>query len=772
MSIAMYRQRLFATRRSRTIAFGVTVAGGAVAGALLTRAEPTGLTTSDALWSAALVAVAGFFGATARRWTWFLPAGAAAMLGGDGVALACAGAAIAIAFASVVLDTRSRARGALVTVLGVLALLRADSVGFHGATALVTAGAIAPLVFSGYTHAGRRARAQTRKVAAVAGAVIGLMLAGAALGIVSVQRDLAEGMRAVDSGMDAARDADDTLAAERLDVAARSLKSADDTLSSWFASPARSLPIVGPNIDSVGSLAAQASDVAAVSALAATTADVDALRFFDGRLDPQAVAAMQDPLERVHDALEGMNEAVGEERSPWLVPMVSQRLDDLGYRLDEAIPEAENAIQAISIAPKMLGADQPQRYLILFTTPVEARGRAGFPGNYAELVIDDGKMSLPVFGRVAELEAAGQGTERTITQPEEMVARYSRFDIANTWRNLTMSPDFASIALAASELYPQSGGQPIDGVLAVDPAGLAALMRYTGEVEVPGLPEPLGPDNTEDYLLLGQYVMFEEDNEQRLDVLDMVARTTFERLTTVDLPGPRVLSEQLDPVVDGGHIQIATLEPETFLPLQVLDETGWIDPNIDGTDAVMFTTANAGASKIDLFLRRSEHYSVRWDPDTGEVTATLRVSLENTSPTEGWPRYVIGNDVGLPEGTNRSYVSIYSPFSMEAARIGGQAAGLQAEVELGRNVYSTFVDIPPGGTVDIELDLVGTIEGSTYELELPVQPAVQPDEAVVEIEVVGDRPVESDEATVEGPVARWEGVLDRAHTLTVTAPSD
>ena len=57
-----------------------------------------------------------------------------------------------------------------------------------------------------------------------------------------------------------------------------------------------------------------------------------------------------------------------------------------------------------------------------------------------------------------------------------------------------MTPDFPwHRASAVAELYPQSGGQQIDGVLSVDPAGLAAMMRYTGPIEVPELREPLTP---------------------------------------------------------------------------------------------------------------------------------------------------------------------------------------------------------------------------------------------------------------------------------------
>lgn len=769
MSIAVRSRPLLATRRSRTVAFGVATVAVALAAAVVTTAEPTGYARADAFWSGALVGVVAFFGATARRWTWFVPAGAA-VIAGDDLALACAAAATVVAFVSVLRDTRSRARGALVVGLGVIGLLRAEPIGFHGLTALITAAAVLPVVVSGHAHAGRRVKARVRKVALVLSGIVGLMLVGAVIGVMTVLDDLADGMRAVDDGLEAARDADDETAAARLDEAARSLARADDTLSSWFVSPAKTLPVVGPNIDAVSSLASRASDVAGVSSLAATSADVDALRFVGGRLDPQAVRDMQGPLTEVRDAVVNLRDEIDEARSPWLVDAVSSRIDELERRVEEAVPDAQYAVHAVSIAPDLLGADGPKRYLVLFTTPVEARGRFGFPGNYAELVLDDGKLSMPVFGRVSELEQF-DGGPRQITSAPEFVARYGRFDVANTWRNITMTPDFVTLARVAAELYPQSGGQPIDGVLTVDPAGLAAIMRYTGDVHVDGLPAPLTSENVEQYLLFDQYVEFADDNEQRVDLLEDVARTTFERLTEADLPSPRKLSEHLDPVVDGGHIQFTTFDETSALVLTGFGVNGYIAPP-DNSDSVMLTTTNAGASKIDVFLRRSEAYDVHWNPETGEVRATLRVSLENTAPAEGLPDYVIGNSVGLPNGTNRSYVSMYSPFDLEAARVDGQSAMVQAERELDRNVYSTFVDIPPGGSVQIELDLVGTITGRRYRLDLPAQPFVDPDDVVVTVTVEGGAGAASREARVEGNVATWLSSLDLPRTLTVTAPRD
>ena len=772
MSMALRTRPLFATRRARTASFGVAVGAVGLGAALLTKAAPTGMSTADPVWSGLLVAVLAFFGATSRRWTWFLPAGVAAVVAGDGLATVLAAVAIVIAFVSVLRDTRSRARGAVVVGLGAIALLRAEPIGFHGFTAMLMVAVGVPVVASGYAHAGRRVQARVRRLAAVAGLVIGLMVAGAALGAISVRKDLSQGARAIDSGMAAARDVDDDTAAEQLGLAARSLTSANATLSSWFVAPAKTLPIIGPNLTAVGELAERSSDVAEVSSDAADSADVDTLRFVGGRLDPHAVSKMVGPLTQVHSSLVNLRSSVDDVRSPWLLAPVGNIINRLDHQIDDAVPDSVRALVAVQLGPQLLGSDHPQRYLVLFTTPVEARGRFGFPGNYAELLVVDGKLSMPRFGRIGELEQGGvPGEQRKLEGPavEDLVKRYSRFDVKHTWRNLTMTPDYQTLAQAAMQLYPQSGGEPVDGVLTIDPRGLAALMRYTGPVDVPGLDSPLTSDNAADFLMFDQYRVF-KDNNARTDVLETVARTTFDRLTSADLPGPRALSKQLDPVVEGGHIQFTTKDVSNVVRLIALGMDGALPTPAPDRDAVALTTANAAANKLDLFLHRAESYDVRWDPRTGRVAANLKVTLQNTAPATGLPNYVAGNSVDLPTGTNRSFVSLYSPFDIDGAKVNGKPAALQSEIELGRHVYSTFVDIPAGATATIELQLSGTREGSRYHLDLPVQPFATPDAAAVQVTVVGGGHLAASEgAKVDGSTVTWATTLDRKRSLTVAA---
>jgi hypothetical protein len=44
----------------------------------------------------------------------------------------------------------------------------------------------------------------------------------------------------------------------------------------------------------------------------------------------------------------------------------------------------------VRVVPAIFGGEEESRWLVAFTTPVEARGRSGFVGNYAELTaVDD-----------------------------------------------------------------------------------------------------------------------------------------------------------------------------------------------------------------------------------------------------------------------------------------------------------------------------------------------------------------------------------------------
>jgi hypothetical protein len=297
-----------------------------------------------------------------------------------------------------------------------------------------------------------------------------------------------------------------------------------------------------------------------------------------------------------------------------------------------------------------------------------------------------------------------------------------------------------------TELYPQSGGRPVDGVIAVDPTALAALLQFTGPVTVPGVPEPFTADNAAEFLLLDQYVEL-PDTGERIDVLEDLARATFDRLTSGDLPSPRTVADVLGPSVRDGHIQLYSADRAEQDLFTEIDADGALPP-VDG-DFLAVVNSNATGNKIDRFLSRDIDYRATWNPDSGEVSATLAVTLVNTAPSSGLPDYVLGNalaeDEGdLPPGTNRTHLSVYSPFALEGADLDGQPVDLPAEVERDRYAYSLFLDLPPeGGTRVLTLNLKGyvPVDGHGYRLDVAGQPLVLPDQLSVTVESTAGEPL-------------------------------
>jgi hypothetical protein len=126
------------------------------------------------------------------------------------------------------------------------------------------------------------------------------------------------------------------------------------------------------------------------------------------------------------------------------------------------------------------------------------------------------------------------------------------------------------------------------------------------------------------------------------------------------------------------------------------------------------------------------------------------VTLDNTSPAGGVPGYIIASLIRppLPMGTNRLYLSVYTPWRVTAATSGGRALGLESERELGRNVFSTYVELPPGSSTRVELELAGNLPdvaaGRPYVLDVHAQPLVRPDRLTVHLDGHDARHLELD----------------------------
>ena len=710
-------------------------AGFAMAGSFSSPA-PTGTVAVDAVLRAGLCGATVLFAARAESWA-LVAAASVTMLGGIGSA-AAAPSALAFGLSSGALfghldrDAVKAMAGGLVAV-GALRIERPTAV---GATAALAALALALVVASGWRGLGRPAR---RRLASTACLATGLAALGGGLGVLAAAQArpaVQEGISNAAAGIEAARAGDVKAATRLLNEGASAFSSARGRLDSWWARPAWVLPVVTQHGRALRAMTASGSELSRLGAGTLAAADTSGLRLAEGAVQLDRIMALRGPASQAFSALAHADARLLRARSPWLVPLVSNRLDHLADRVGRARRDARVAMVATDVAPSLLGAEGPRRYFLAVQTPAELRASGGFIGNFGEISADAGRVRLERVGRTDDLNTGGDPESRRLVASPDYTARYARFEVERHWQNVTMSPDFPTVARAIANLYPQSGGRPVDGVVAIDPIGLAALLDVIGPVQVPSWPVPITGDNAARVLLFEQYVALE--GTQRVDFLATVTQAVWGRLTSGSFDAVKLV-RAMGPMVAEKHLQLASTHPR--------EERGFIDLGAGGQmaparhDFFGLVTQNASGNKIDWFLRRSIAYRAEVDPKSGELRATARIALRNQAPADGLPSYIIGNLVEppLPSGTNKTYVSVYTPLLLEGARIDGRPLLLETEVERDRHVYSTYLTIPPGGSAILELDLQGRMDTSDgYRLDLYRQAFLAPDPVEV-VTIVGDR---------------------------------
>jgi hypothetical protein len=710
--------------------------GGALAGC-----HPTGLPALDALYGALLAALVTVAAAGAGRASLLVMATLATMMSRGWLTVPAA-VALALAFGAVLAPRPYRRLGALIGALSVQVILRWPPLGFHGGTALLAVAAVTPVLVSAW----RNLRSQHRsRVLAGVGALLGL---GVVLSLPAAVSALSA-RGAVQGGTDAARQSLDDVAAGKPSVAVTELKIAAGELgrahqrtAGWWDLGAYLVPVVAQQQRAMAQVTAAGRDLASSASVEAGAIDFESLKYHQGQIDLSAIGALINPVNSLKEQIASAQAVVGRNRSGWLLGPVANRIAQLRTELAKAGRESDLAALAVNDAPALLGADGERHYFVAFVTPAETRGLEGFIGAYGELTVNRGHIALTRSGQATHL-VTSPSPNLHLTGPPDYVARYGPFKPQDNFEDLTYSPDFPTVESVVAELYSEVGGDRIDGVLALDPAALAALLNFSGPVTVPGLDARLTPANAAEVLLRQQYTTAQASAisaTQRHDYLQAALAAAFGQLTAGSLPAPEKLASTLGPLVDQGRLLFWSSHPADQPLLSRLRLEGAFPEPGPGGDVLAVTLANAANNKIDAYLRERVVDSVRYDPVHGSVSSTVTVSLDNTAPDQGLPPDVIGSFTGsgLSPGSNYGWLSVYSPFTLTSAAVNGTTVALPGWLpELGVRAYSLFVTTPARSTSTVTLAFAGQVDpGSSYGLDLRLQPLASPSTASVSVEPV------------------------------------
>ena len=423
---------------------------------------------------------------------------------------------------------------------------------------------------------------------------------------------------------------------------------AHNDADSAVLAPWRVIPFVGSNVSSVEALTGTAEQVAAVVERAArASAKVVARQPTTGVERLGLLADLGRISARAERSLAGVD--LGTDF------FLARPMDDARERFLERLVQLRNAVADTGKVMGGLGEllAGPRRYLVLAANNAEMRAGSGMFLSAGVATFTDGAFVISDMRPSAEYNL---GT--AVPLPPALEKLWGFTPLGRDWRYLAMSPRFDANAPVAAEMWKAATGETVDGVLAVDPVTLQALLKAQGSVTVTAGDRTMNSDDVVEYLMRGQYTGVGLDDpaqSDRRDQLGVVASAAVDTLTsrTWDV---QALVRDLTHAGGGRHILAWARDP--------LEQRTWEAAGIAGTlqaDSLLPAVLNTSGNKLDPYLRIRAELTLTDRPDGGrDVKVTLRI--RNEAPG-GLPPYIGGPHPGtdLVEGEYQGIVAINTP---------------------------------------------------------------------------------------------------------------
>ena len=734
----------------------------------------TGSAVLDRCWTAAFAGAIALLAARAGRSSlvWLIAVALATSFPTPWLIAAVLAAVISLVASRI--DRPTPSLSALAGAGAVVALLHPASSIPSAIVAVLVVGGSVPLVVSTFrlVPAGRRRSA----LFATAGVLtlIAVCIVVTALGAFATAPGLRSGVDSAKHGIAATRSGDLTGASDSFAEAGTRFDTVSSDLDALWMQPARLIPVLGANLAAAREVVSDGQQLALAARTSVDAAPYDQIRLTDGALDLVRITSMQQPVAALDAEVTAVQASLAAIDTTWLLPALSTRISEFSGQVDTVAPQLSTASLALETLPALLGADTTRTYLVEFTSESESRFLGGFVGSFALLTADHGRLTLDRSESVGSLNRR-LGPDVPYLATRQFKELYDRFHPQSFAQNWTAAPDLPSNAAMAEQLFAHTTGIHVDGVIVIDPFGLASFLKITGPIRVDGIKQQLTAANAAEYLLHGQYLEFAGQVDQRRDLLAAVAQKAFDALRASPRTNYLEVSKALGPAVSQGHIMFTAFDPGAQTLLDRLGLTGRFELPGDAS-MISFRNSASFANKIDYFLHRGLTIDATIDPHTNRLEADVTIELRNDSPSSGLPAYVIGNENGEPNGTNGMYFSIYTTGTITDSTLDGEPVMLGELPDRGLRVFSKGITILPGATRTLRLHLSDVIPttASGFRFDLPHQPTVHDDQLRFTVRSTDARLVPRSlsglpDASVEvaDGVLRATATIDADHTLVV-----
>lgn len=477
------------------------------------------------------------------------------------------------------------------------------------------------------------------------------------------------------------------------------------------------VPWIGPDLTAVRTAAAASDTVAAhvVQPLVAAGAALGLrhLTITGGRIDLAPIVAAQPAVARARTAFTSARASVAGIDTGAIASPVAAGIDRLRDVLGRAAPDIEALDNSVRLLPAMLGAGGPRDYLLAAQNPAELRATGGLIGAVALVHADKGAIAL---GRQSAGTAIGPWRSSVSDVPLSTQGIYGPL-VGRYLQDANLTPHFPLAAATAARMWTATYGGTIDGVIAVDPVVLSALLTSTGPVTLPS-GDRLTSSNVVRLLLSDVYQRF-SDPAQQDAFFASAASAVFDRLSSGHVDARKLVSALAASgashriLIWSGHDSdqkiLATTTLAGALPASDLSTAGI---------GVYFDDATG--AKMDYYLSTSVAAGSAVCRPDGVPSSVVRVTLTNHAPADAatsLPRYVTGGGTyGVPPGSIRTRVAVYGPTGGLLAATqndDGTDYGTVAGVDQARPVSLFTVELAPGQSKTVTVQFLNSQQTAT-----------------------------------------------------------
>jgi hypothetical protein len=572
-------------------------------------------------------------------------------------------------------------------------------------------------------------------------ALSGYVMASAAIDIAAARRALSGGSLRLDPA--------------RIDNARQHLAQAEKAFESLPARVVGWLPVVKQNFQALEGIAEKSLPVVeAAGDLTDAMEGLNSSSFFEnGTVELGLLEDLEHPLRAQTAALSALVDELRLRRNGWLLPPVWSELDRLLDQAEELRISAETGAGLVGVAPAMLGDSEERTYLVALMNNTELRGSGGILSGVGSLTVRKGRVSLGEFQHYKEL--AGPAPFQRVSAPTDFRRNFGTYKADTTrWVTATSSPDLPDVATVTRALFELATDTKTDGVIFVDPRGLAAMLPPAATLRVPTTDTSVTPAEMPRYVYQEAYKELGGGDPRRRESLINLGEAAFDLVLERGFGRPSLLRSMAEAAA-GGHIGMVAFAPDEARALgdaRLNRDLG--EPEYDG---VLVTVQNIGGNKLDSYARREIHHSCRIDAEAASRCETT-VTLANKTP-KGLTPYEYQY---RPYGMFRNVLEIYIPANadLQSVEIGGEPEDYFDHPEDGYRAVGVPIELPRGEstTMRVAYDLPAE---DGYTLEVIPQPLVVDASLEIELAIPDRWEVDGPEGVSRDDSIRWEGMLDR-----------